>query len=299
MNRLLLLLAMALVGSAALFAHRALEEATPLAVAAWRLGFASVFFLLWGVGPRARAGEAAPITPKVTVRLLVAGLCLALHFLTWFASLQHISIARSTLLVCTTPLWTTLGGRMLGRRSVPVSYWPALALALFGVWLLVRTGGEPATAAAVLGDGYAVAGGLFFAVYLLAVEGLSVTLTTRRQVTVTYSVAAVVLWMALLLRSSVQWHYAPAVWGAILGMALGPQIGGHTLLNYSLKHFSSSTVAFATLLEPVIAALLAWLLLHQTLTAGQIVGGLLVLACLGLVIVSKIPSPQADIETAG
>ena len=47
-------------------------------------------------------------------------------------------------------------------------------------------------------------------------------------------------------------HYSPGVWRALLGMTLGPQIFGHTLLNWSLRHYPSSTVAFAILLEPIL-----------------------------------------------
>ena len=82
-------------------------------------------------------------------------------------------------------------------------------------------------------------------------------------------------------------------------MTLGPQIFGHTLLNWSLRHFTSSLVAFCILLEPVIAALLAWVLLHQTLTAAQLVGGLLVLGALALVISQKTPADQGQAEPVG
>ena len=82
-------------------------------------------------------------------------------------------------------------------------------------------------------------------------------------------------------------------------MTLGPQIFGHTLLNWSLRHFTSSLVGFFILLEPVIAALLAWILLHQTLTAAQLVGGLLVLSALALVISQKTAAERTEAEPVG
>ena len=39
------------VGISALFAHRALAEATPLMLAAWRMGLASLFFLALRFAP--------------------------------------------------------------------------------------------------------------------------------------------------------------------------------------------------------------------------------------------------------
>jgi drug/metabolite transporter (DMT)-like permease len=295
MNRLLLLLAMICVSSASLFAHRALQEATPLAISAWRLGFASIFFLSWQ-GLRPHAAKHSLITVPVRGRLILAGVCLALHFLTWFVSLQYISIAQGTLLVCTTPLWTALGGQVLGRPALSRIFWLALGVAAAGIWLVTQATAGPHSSSSLRGDLWALLGGVFIAIYLLTVEGLHTTLPARRQVTVTYTVAALVLWAALLIHGGAIPHYTAGTWGAILGMAFGPQILGHTLLNMSLHHFSSSSVAFAILLEPIFAALLAWLLLRQAVTMGQMVGGALVILSLALVIAPrKSARPNGDL----
>lgn len=297
---LLLLLAIFLVSTAGLFAHRALVEATPLAIAAWRLGLASLFFLGWSAFGRNSTSRAAlPLQRAAWARLALSGVCLAFHFLTWFAALQYTSVGRATLLVCTTPLWTSLGALALKRRAVTPAYWVALVLAGVGVWLVTRAATEPPTRATLLGDAMALSGGALFAVYLLAVEGLHETISSRRQVTVAYSFAALLLWVVLLARGGVTVGYSPGVWQAILGMTLGPQIFGHTLLNASLRHFPSSTVAFAILLEPIIAASLAWQLFGQAVTPGQMLGGLLVLAGLAVVIAQQSPAQRTEDEPVG
>jgi len=295
---LLLLLAVSLVSTAGLFAHRALVEATPLAVAAWRLGLASLFFL--GLSSFRQAGQPPfPLSRAVRVRLVLAGLCLAVHFVTWFAALDRTPVARATLLVCTTPLWATLGSLALGRRRVSALYWLALAVAGFGMWLVTHSSTQAATPATLAGDLLALLGGLLFALYLLCVEGLHETVSSQRQVTVAYSVAAVVLWALLLGTGGVRLGYSPGVWRAMLGMTLGPQIFGHTLLNWSLRHYPSSTVAFSILLEPILAAVMAWWLLRQALTPIQMLGGLLVLVALALVIRQQTAKERTTDEAVG
>lgn len=283
LTRLWLLVGVFLVSTAGLFAHRALAEATPLAIAAWRLGLASLFFL--GLSGSGRSGTPiVPLTRPTRLRLTLAGLCLAAHFVTWFLALDRTPVARATLLACTTPLWTTLTGLLPGRPRPSPSAVLALVFAGVGLWLVTQNSSQAPTPATLAGDLLGLAAGLLFALYFLCVEGLHVTVSARRQVTATYSVAAAVLWGALLLHGGVTLHYSPGVWRALLGMTLGPQILGHTLLNSSLRHFPSSTVAFAVLLEPILAGLLAWALFGQTVTGGQMLGGLLVLAALGFVI---------------
>ncbi len=300
MNRLLLLLAVFLVSTAGLFAHRALAEATPLAIAAWRLGLASVFFVTWSSVRRDRhEAEVIHAPSAVRLRLILAGLCLALHFVTWFAALDRTPVAHATLLGCTTPLWTTLGNLLLGRRRPSLRDIIALAVAGIGLALVTGAAVEISTSSTVLGDLLGLAAGLLFGVYLLCVEGLHEVIPTQKQVTATYSVAALALWTFLLLHGGITLHYSPGVWAAILGMTLGPQIFGHTLLNWSLRHFPSSTVAFSILLEPVIAALLAWFLLHQALTPIQMLGGLLVLVALALVIGQQTAKERVEDEPVG
>ncbi len=293
LNRLLLLLAVFLVSTAGLFAHRALVEATPLAIAAWRLGLAALVFL--GLSAWRRGKKASkPLTSPTRLRLTLAGICLAAHFVTWFGALEYTSVARATLLACTTPLWATLGSFLLGRRRPAARDFLALALAALGLLFVTRAAGQTSSAHSLLGDGLGLCAGLLFAVYLLCVEGLHETISSQRQVTVAYSVAALCLWIGLLLRGGATLHYSPGVWRALLGMTLGPQIFGHTLLNWSLRHFPSSQVAFSILLEPVIAAALAWKLLHQALTPVQMLGGLLVLIALAVVIGQQTPQEQGS-----
>ncbi len=305
----LLLLAVFLVSTAALFAHRALLEATPLAIAAWRLGLAALFFAGWGAvtahshSRKPQGGLAtappAPLARIVWVRLAAAGLCLAGHFLVWFAALQVAPVARATLLVCTTPLWTTLGGVLLRRHRFTWAYGGAGLLAAVGIGLVTRASAQPTSAFAWQGDALATLGGVLFAAYLLSVEGLHVVVSSRRQVTVAYCVAAGALWAGYLAQGGMTVRYSAPVWGAILGMTIGPQILGHTLLNSLLRQFPSSVVAFSLLLEPLLAAILAWALLGQTITGGQAVGGVLVMAALGLVIARQTAAERVCDEPVG
>jgi drug/metabolite transporter (DMT)-like permease len=78
-------------------------------------------------------------------------------------------------------------------------------------------------------------------------------------------------------------------WGGIIAMALVSQVLGHTGINASLRWFASSTVAFSTLLEPVLAALLACLCFAEYLSIPQIAGCLIVLACLAAILAPQKP----------
>jgi drug/metabolite transporter (DMT)-like permease len=284
MNRLptlLLIAGILCVGISGILARRAFVEATPLALAAWRLGFASLLFLS-AYRLTDKSGLRPPLTRIEKVRLALAGAALVLHFLTWYASLTLTKVAISTLLCSSTPLWTALISRLTGRRE-GVVFWACFAVAAVGVTLVIRPHGHALDSYALMGDLLATIGGLAFSIYLWCIDGLQ-HLTSQRIVTNTYSTAAAILWVILVFTHGVTIHYSASVWGAILLVTLIPQIMGHTLLNNALRHFTANMVAFCTLVEPVIAAALARLMLGEHVTLVQIGGGALVLISLGLVL---------------
>jgi drug/metabolite transporter (DMT)-like permease len=285
-----LLLAQLAVGAAAILARYALDAGlSPASLTAWRLTLASAVVLAARV-PTWRSGAVLPPVPtRLRWRLLLAGAALGLHFAAWFASLRYVPVARSTLLVATGPIWTGLAECFVPARRPPRTFWLGLAVALPGA-LLVTLAPEHATPSVVLskpawmGDALAVLGAACIAAYLLLTRDAQTTLGTGRTVAWTYTAAAVAAWPAALLLGDDRpvVPQGTAAWLPVVGMALVPQLLGHTLLNLSLRRFSASAVAAATLLEPVFAAVLAWPLFGERVTPPQAVGAAVLLGGVGL-----------------
>ncbi len=231
----------------------------------------------------------APISRRREKSLAIAGIALAVHFAAWIGSLLYISVALSTLLVTTTPVWTELYDVLRDRRPPTRRYLVALAFALVGVALIALA--RPAVPApipghALVGDALALVGSIAIGAYLLIVRDASAgepRLLTRTIVARTYGWSAVALVIA-----SVALHQGPPAprdglaWFGVLAMALVSQLLGHTALNASLRYFTPSVVALSTLLEPAIAAGLAALFFHETISARAAAGALLVLAGVGV-----------------
>ena len=78
--------------------------------------------------------------------------------------------------------------------------------------------------------------------------------------------------------------YPGRTWLVFLALAVVPTLGGHGLVNKSLRAVPAPTVGLFLLGEPVIASVLAWLLFHETPGAWTLSGGAIVLAALVLVV---------------
>jgi drug/metabolite transporter (DMT)-like permease len=277
------------IGAAAIFARYALTASGPLSAAALRLAIATAALLLLRA-LRGRGRGAAPWRPAAgaSVTLLLAGAALAVHFGTWLASLQYTSVAVSTLLVCTSPLWTALYAWIVHRAAPSRALIAALVLALAGLVLVLTRHDVPAPLPGhvLLGDALAACGGAAMAAYLLLVESLGTSASAPAVSAIvvrTYGSAALFLAAAAVVtRQPLPPANDTVAWGGIAAMALVSQLVGHTALNAALRAFSPSAVALSTMLEPVAAALLAALLLHEATSPLTAVGGALVLCAVVL-----------------
>jgi drug/metabolite transporter (DMT)-like permease/Uma2 family endonuclease len=276
-SRALLLVALAqlAIGAAAVFARFALVSGGPLAISAARLTLAAVpLLVLAALRGRLRAQDAA--TEK---RLAFAGALLALHFATWIASLNYASVAISTLLVCTTPVWTEAYAVLRRRRIDPYAAASILG-ALAGVAIVV---GAPDRANTPLGIALALAGAVAIAAYLLVVRATGPRYDTLAVTARTYGYAAIVLIAASLLAHDRLPPFGDArAWGGIVAMALFSQLFGHTALNAAVRVLSATFVSTVTLLEPVIAAVLAAWLFAERLSATTALGAAVILAAIGV-----------------
>ena len=270
------------IGSAAILARYGLQDGLgPVSLSAWRLALAAGVVAVFAGLRNQKLEHTHGIRRQDYALLILCGFLLGVHFVTWFASLQRIPVARSTLLVTTSPVFSGLIAVLFLKQRIPARFWIGLVVAGVGVimvTLLGRDSGMGLAGAGWSGDLLALAGAASIALYLLIAQELIPRVGSTRLVAWTYSAAAITLWPAALLMESRQ--LVPRGihgWGSIIGMALIPQLLGHTALNWSLKHFSAAVVGAATLLEPVFAALLAWQLFHETLTPAQAAGALILL----------------------
>ncbi|MEU7873228.1 DMT family transporter [Dactylosporangium sp. NPDC049140] len=253
----------------------AFAAAPALAIAFWRnaLGTAALAPVAL-VRQRTRPRELG-----VTV---LSGVCLAVHFATWVPSAKLTSVAMSVALVSTTPVWTALIAAARGVR-VPGSTWAGIGVAVAGVAL--ATGADPdLSGRALLGDALALAGGIAAAGYTLLGERARASLATTTYASVCYGICAALLLVASLASSARLWGYTWETWIAIVAMTIGPQLLGHTLINYALHRVSATTVAVLLLLEVPGALVIAWILLGQLPAARTLPGIAVLLAGVAVVV---------------
>ncbi|MEU1626220.1 DMT family transporter [Streptomyces sp. NPDC020096] len=280
----LLLLAVAISGVSLSAPLIAATAAPALAIAFWRnamaVGALSPFVLLRGRGELRRMGRRAALMS------MAAGVILALHFGLWLPSLSMTSVASSTALATTTPIWTTVILRLRGRRQ-PALVWAGAALAFTGV-LMVSGVDLSLSTRALAGDALALGGGIAAAGYVLLGAEVRRTVSTSAYTFVCYATTAVLLLAVCLVSgASLGSGYGAQTWLKLAALTIAAQLLGHSLINRVVRGLGPSVTSTAILLETPGAALIAALWLGQTPPAAAYPALLVILAGLALVIRSE------------
>jgi len=216
--------------------------------------------------------------------VIAAGVFLGLHFATWISSLAYTSVASSVVLVSTTPLFTALAVHFLLKEHVSSRMFVGIALATLG-GAIIGWGDFRVSGLALWGDFLAVVGAIMASAYFLLGRDLRRRLSLLTYVTPTYWVAALVLSIAVLVSGQGFLGYPARTYWMFLLLAVGPQIIGHSSLNWALRYLSPTFITAAVLGEPVGSTILAHFVLNESPSTLEILGGTVILA--GIYICSR------------
>ena len=251
-----------------------IADVGPTASAFWRVALAAP--LLWAAAALAPRAAASAERGRGAL-LLLAGLAFAGDLVFWHWSIQFTSVANSTLLANLASIFVTLAAWLLWRQKPTGMFLLALALALAGVGMLVRTSLE-FSPRALLGDALGVVTAMFYAWYLLTVKGLRDRgAATLQLMAVTTTVTAAILLPLALASGEVLLPASAGGWLILIGLAWVTHAAGQGLIAFALAHLPAAFSSVGLLSQPVMAAAFAWVLLGEPVVALQVAGGAVVL----------------------
>lgn len=246
-----------------------LAAAPPLLAAGMRVAIATVVLTFVFGRPALRALVS---TPRSVAAAAAAGVLLCGHFAAWVPSLEYTTIAASTVLCSTQPLFAAgleflFFGERPSRRLLA-----GIGLGFTGI-LLVCSGDLSTSEGAfgtraLTGDLFALVGAVLAACYYLVGRGVRASIPLGAYlVWVNASAAAALLTLSALAGEpwftggyahQPQWTgLTPAAFGYFALLAAVPHLLGHGAANYAVRHLPATVVNVATLGEPLVATALA------------------------------------------
>lgn len=264
------------------------SQAPSAVTAAWRLLWTVLFLTPVVVGKQPVRQELLCTPQKLIWLSILSGLFLAIHFVLWFESLQHTSVASSTTIVCTEVIWVCLGFCLFLKGKITGKAIAAIGVTLLGSVLIALS--DSGSGGQLYGDILALLAAIAVAVYTLIGRVVREKLSTTVYTYMVYTACALVLVVTCLMQGYSLFTCGPSavVVGALL--AIFSTILGHSIFSWCLKYFSPAFVSASKLCEPVVAAVLAGFLFGELPGWLQITGGVLILG--GVLWYSRIEARQ-------
>ncbi len=261
-----------------------LSELGPSPTAFYRFLLAIPLYWVMVLAVPGRSLRVRPEKPhgsRVYLLMVMAGAFFAGDMSAWHYSIVMTTVANASLLLNVTPVFVVLGGWLLFRTRVTGTFMIGLATAMAGVAVL--SGASLALSRThVLGDLLGVVTAMFYAAYQLTVERLRRRFSTITIMLYAMPVSAIVTLMVTLVSGETMVVMTPAGWAVLVALAVGPQVLGQGLIAWALAHLPASFVSVSLLVQPIVAATVAWVLFDERIGVQQAVGAITVLT--GIVI---------------
>ncbi len=185
---------------------------------------------------------------------ILAGFFLAAHLIAWIASLQMTTIANSSFVEGTHPLFAALFSALFLKEFPRKTTLPLFFLAGMGMLFIVSSDlGLEKTK--IFGDLLAISSAAFIALYLMIARMYKAEPDFAKYLIQVYGAASGFCLLYLLSVGDNLTGYPPMGWLMIVLLALGPNLTGHSLLNWASRHIEIYKVNLALLLEPVLATI--------------------------------------------
>jgi drug/metabolite transporter (DMT)-like permease len=266
-----------------------LGEVGPAAAGMWRFAFSLPLLLILTARPGAE-GVGRP-----SKWMALAGLFFVLDLGFWHYGIVMTSVANATTLCNLTPVVVTAFAWIVWGQQPGRTFLFALALAMAGAFAMAAGADGGQGTNPLLGDVFSLSVAVWYAGYFLAVQAARRTAGAMR---VTLWATALglplLLGAAVLLKEDLTPETAGG-WGALVGLGV-MHVVGQGGVAWALGRLPASVTAVTILVQPVVAAILGWILFAEALTPVQALGGALVLGAIVLAQRSTRPRTKAGAE---
>lgn len=257
-----------------------------------RLVVSAIFFALYIACTEAHGQWMQDLRRLPWLVVTLAGACIAAYNLAFFAGVKANGVAIGTAIALGSgPVWAGLLQWLVARHTPRPSWWVGTLLAVSGGTLMVLDGGTQ-HAVTLQGALLCLTAGLGYAAYALLNQRLVHAASPTTATLSVFSVAALLaVPVALALSGSV---HITATDGLTVGY-LGVVATGiaYLLFSHALRFIASATAVTLALAEPLVAFVLAVLVLHEQTTISALLGLCLVLAGLAVVVGTEMHERRA------
>ncbi|WP_153301771.1 DMT family transporter [Endozoicomonas arenosclerae] len=266
-------------GTAASFTH----QVSPLATGAFAMGVGGLLLVLssWNYLKRDWG-----LLKQQQSLVLFGGLAVAVYPMSFYSSMDYAGVAvGSVMSLASAPFWSALLEGLISKTKVSRRWIFSFAIGILGIALLALSEGHSAQASSVaqnynLGVMLGLLTGLTYAFYSWSTKRLiQHGLHSKAAMSSQFAVATVLLLPSLVITGD---HLFSSTTNTVIAvyMATIPMFLGYLAFGYGLRFIAASKATLLTLSEPVIASLLAVVVVGERINTQGAIGIVLIMVCL-------------------
>ena len=266
---------------------RQIENSSTWAILFWR-SVGTIPVLLAFIAIRARSNP-FPVIRAVGFAGIIGGLCLVVAFAGAIYSIQSTTVANAVFLFTAAPFVAALLGWIFMREAVRPATWVAMALAVVGMFVMVREG---LAIGAMGGNIAAILSAAGFGAFAVALRWGRVHDATP--IALLGAVFAAIIAAGILLMQGVAIMMAARDIGIAMLLGAGILSFGMILFTLGARVLPAAESTLLSLIEVMLAPIWVWLFLAETASMGTFVGGgiLLVAVVLNAVAGARVQRTQ-------
>jgi DME family drug/metabolite transporter len=210
-------------------------------------------------------------------------LSVSLCFLLFFYAIKYTTVATATILLYTYPAFVVILSRFFLGEEFTRNKILALFITFLGCILVIQiydpAAFRPNLKGVIYGLGAGVGAGLF------SIFGKKGVARYSSFTVVTYALGFGAFFLLLIrgTRTLISVVYPTITWIWILALAIFPTLVGYSLYTKGLRYLEAGRAGIAATWEVVVASVLAFMILGETMTFVQIIGAVLIVSGIAIV----------------
>ncbi len=232
------------------------------------------------------------VQPRLMLISMLGGAFFAADLALWNTGLKLTSAANATLIANTTPIWVGLAAYFWFGETISRRFLTGLVGAMAGAVLII---GDDFFRGLSLGQGdlLALGAALFYSAYILVTKRARDRLDTLFYIWFANVGAVITLTVLTLIAGWPFLGYSRPTYAAMIALGFISQVAGVSAIAWATGHLPASFVSVGLLSQPVMTAILAFVLLDEGFTPMQLIGGLLILTGIYLAATAQRRAPAA------
>lgn len=226
--------------------------------------------------------EIKNVSRKDLSLIFLAGVFLAGDLILWNVSFFYTSVANANLLANLVPIVIIPFSYFIFKERVSSKLLIGASVTIVGIIVLL-SGKASITSDNLFGDLLAFLTSFFYAFFLLTVYKVRERVSATIIMFVSAFGSILAIFVTMLFSEGIYVPNGLSEWLPLIGLAIFSQVLGQGLLSFCLGKVNVSLSSVLVLLQPIVAAIYAWLLFGENLTIIEMIG--ILIATIGIYIV--------------